>query len=136
MMKLIVAALAAGALALPLAAHAASPFEGSWKGASGPTITYKMSGRTLTRSDSDGMTLVLRVGGSFNAIPNETQTVGGMDAISVRMTGARRMVQVSRRNGRILGTLTSTVNRDGKSMTLVYYDNATHRTTTYRAKKV
>jgi hypothetical protein len=137
-MKLFVAS-ATVALVLPLMAFAASPFEGSWKSttdASSPTITYKMDGNVLTRSDSAGTTYELKVGGTFNAVQDTANAAGGMDALSVRMKNAHTMVEVSKRGGKVIGTLTSTVSKDGKTMTLVYVEHGTHKTTTYHANKV
>jgi xylose isomerase len=136
-MKLIVAALAVGALALPVAAHAASPFDGSWKGAAGPTITFKVSDGMVTRTDTDGLNLDLKTDGSFNALQDKaTADKAGMDAISVHMKNAHTMVDVAKRNGKVIETLTSTVSKDGKSMRLVSVDAKTHKTTVYKAKKV
>jgi hypothetical protein len=139
-MKLIVAASAVVALLLPLTALAASPFEGTWQGKSGPAITYKMSGGTLTRSDSNGLTMNLKTDGSFNAVPadtaNASASADSITSLSVHMKSARTMVETAKHNGKVIGTLTSTVSADGKSMTLVSVNELTHKTTTYHATKM
>ncbi len=137
-MKLIVAAAAAGALFLPLAAHAASPFDGTWKGASGPEITFKVSPDAVNESYSTGGALNMKTGGSFTSFqPASIQAnTLNLDAISVRMRGPHMMVQVAKHGGKVVNTLTSTVSADGKRMTVVSVDARTHRTTTYHATKL
>jgi hypothetical protein len=133
-MKFIAAAAAAGALLLPITAFAASPFDGTWKGASGPSITYKVEGNTITRSDSTGLTFNLKTDGSFSAVQGDPE---GNSAISVKMVGANKMVEVARdAKGNEVGTLTSTVSKDGKTMHLVSVNAKTHKTKTYTAHKL
>jgi hypothetical protein len=131
-MNLFVAASVAGALLLPIAAHAESPFDGTWKGASGPAITLKVTGDTVTRSYSTGRTLNLKTDGSFTPVKG----MRGFTALSTRLKDDHTIEDVSKRGGKIVGRLTSTVSEDGKTMTVVYVDERTHHTTTYKAKKL
>ncbi|MGH6887796.1 MAG: hypothetical protein ACREHF_01115 [Rhizomicrobium sp.] len=95
------------------------------------TVTYKVSGDTLTMTDPTG--------DSFTATMNGTKAPykgnPGVTDVRVRKLGANSIMETDLRDGKDVETIRSTVEKDGTTMKVVDSDKLHHRTTTYKATK-
>jgi hypothetical protein len=120
----------------PAGSHAVS---GSWITTSfsglsdnGVTVTYKTDGDMLSMSDPTGQSYTAKMDGTVAPFKGDP----GVTTVSVKMMGANTMMETDMRDGKLIGTATSTVSADGKSMSVVYSDMLHGgRKTTYMAMK-
>lgn len=118
----------------PAGSHAVS---GSWVTTSfqsmsdnGLTITYKTDGNTLSMSTPTGQSYMAKMDGSDAPYKGDP----GTTSVNVKMTG-RTLVENDMRAGKLIGTVRSTVSKDGKSIAVSYYDALHDRTMHYMATK-
>jgi hypothetical protein len=119
----------------PAGSHATS---GSWITTSfaslsdnGVTVTYKTDGDMLTMSAPTGQTYTAKTDGTEAPFKGDP----GLTSVTVKMTGKRTMVETDKRDGKVIGRVTSMVNKSGTTMHVSYYDALHGRTTTYSATK-
>jgi len=118
----------------PAGSHAVS---GSWITTSfeslsdnGVTVTYKTDGDMLSMSTPTGQSYTAKMDGSEAPMKGDP----GITSVSVKMMG-NTLVETDKRNGKVISRARSTVSKDGKSMTVAYYDALHDRTTHYKATK-
>jgi hypothetical protein len=118
----------------PAGSHAVS---GSWITTSfdslsdnGVTVTYKVDGDMLSMSAPTGQSYTAKMDGSDSPFKGDP----GITSVSVKMTG-HTLVETDKRNGKMISRTRSTISKDGKSMTVAYYDALHDRTTHYSATK-
>lgn len=118
----------------PAGSHAVS---GSWITTSfqslsdnGVTVTYKTDGDMLSMSTPTGQSYSAKMDGSDSPYKGDP----GITSVSVKMTG-RTLVETDKRDGKVIGTVRETVSKDGKSISVAYYDKLHDRTTHYMATK-
>lgn len=114
------------------------PISGSWMRTgltnasdSFVTTTYKVDGEMLTMTDPTGDMYAAKMDGTEAPVKGNP----GVTTVTVKKTGSRTMLETDMRNGKVIGTIRSTVARDGNTMTVVDSDKLHHRVTTYTANK-
>ena len=119
----------------PAGSHATS---GSWITTSfaslsdnGVTLTYKTDGDMLTMTTPTGQTYTAKTDGTDAPYKGDP----GLTSVTVKMTGKRTMVETDKRDGKVIGRITSTLEKSGTAMHVSYYDAMHARTTTYSATK-
>jgi hypothetical protein len=119
----------------PAGSHAVS---GSWITTSfaslsdnGITVTYKTDGDMLAMTAPTGQSYDAKTDGSEAPYKGDP----GISTVTVKMMGKSAMMETDKRDGKVIGTLRSTLSKDGKSMSVAYYDALHKRTTTYMATK-
>ena len=119
----------------PAGAHAIS---GSWITTSfdnmsdnGVTVTYKTDGDMLTMTSPTGQSYTAKTDGTEAPFKGDP----GLTTVKVKMDGKRTLVESDYRNGKLIGKAHSTVSKDGKTISVSYYDALHDRTTTYKANK-
>lgn len=118
----------------PAGSHAIS---GSWVTTSfqslsdnGVTLTYKTDGNMLTMTTPTGQSYTAKMDGSDAPYKGDP----GISNVNVKMTGST-LVENDMRSGKLIGTIRSTVSKDGKTIRVSYYDALHGRTTHYMATK-
>jgi hypothetical protein len=119
----------------PAGSHATS---GSWITTSfaslsdnGVTVTYKTDGDMLAMSTPTGQSYTAKMDGTEAPFKGDP----GVTSVTVKMTGKRTLVETDKRDGKVIGKATSTLNKSGTAMHVSYYDALHARTTTYTATK-
>jgi len=114
------------------------PLSGSWITTSfaslsdnGVTVTYKTDGDMLTMTDLTGQSYTAKMDGTEAPFKGDP----GVTSVTVKMTGKRTLVETDKRDGKVIGRATSTLNKSGTAMHVSYYDALHARTTTYTATK-
>lgn len=118
----------------PAGSHAIS---GSWVTTSyqsvsdnGIMVTYKTDGNMLSMSTPTGQSYTAKMDGSDAPYKGDP----GTTSVNVKMTG-RTLVENDMRAGKLIGTITSTVSDDGKTIAISYHDALRDRTMHYSATK-
>jgi hypothetical protein len=118
----------------PAGSHAVS---GSWITTSfqslsdnGVTVTYKTDGNMLTMTTPTGQSYTAKMDGSDTPYKGDP----GTTSVSVKMMG-NTLVETDKRDGKVIGRSRMTVSKDGKSVSVAYYDALHDRTMHYMAKK-
>jgi len=119
----------------PAGAHAIS---GSWVTASiadmsdnATQITYRQEGDTLSMTAPTGQSYAAKMDGSDAPYKGDP----GINSVSVKKVGKMGMVETDKRDGKVVGVLTSTVSADGKSMDIKYDDKLRNRSMSFVAVK-
>jgi len=119
----------------PAGSHAVS---GSWITISfaslsdnGVTVTYKTDGDMLTMTTPTGQSYTAKTDGTEAPYKGDP----GLTGVTVKMKGKHTMVETDKRDGKVIGKATSTLNKSGTTMHVSYYDALHARTTTYSATK-
>jgi len=90
------------------------------------TATYKTSGDEVTMNDSDGHSYTAKFDGKDYPYKGDYQA----NAVSIKRIDARTMEETYKRDGTVVGISTMTLSADGKSVTDVFRDPRSDRTTT------
>jgi hypothetical protein len=119
----------------PAGSHAIS---GSWVTTSfgsisdnGLTVTYKTDGDMFTMTTPTGQSYTAKTDGTDAPYKGDP----GVTSVSVKMMGAGTMMETDKRDGKVISTVTETVSKNGKSISVSYYDKLRNRTTKYMATK-
>ena len=106
----------------PAGSHGIS---GSWKMAkldsvsdNGLSITYKMSGDSLSMNTPTGQSYTAKLDGTEAPYKGDP----GTTSVSVRKTGANTMEETDKRDGKVISVERLTVSADGKTMRIVADD--------------
>jgi len=118
----------------PAGSHAVS---GSWITTSfqsmsdnGLMVTYKTDGDMLTMTNPTGQSYTAKMDGSEAPYKGDP----GTTSVNVKMMG-RTLVENDMRAGKLIGTVRSTVSKDGKSIAVSYYDALHGRSMHFMATK-
>ncbi|HEX3432360.1 MAG TPA: hypothetical protein VHT03_15905 [Rhizomicrobium sp.] len=118
----------------PAGSHAVS---GSWITTSfqsmsdnGVTVTYKTEGDMLSMTNPTGQSYTAKLNGAD--VPYKGDP--GTTSVNVKMMG-KTLVETDKRDGKVISRVRSTVSKDGKSMSVAYYDALHDRTTHFMATK-
>ena len=118
----------------PAGSHAIS---GSWITTSfqnysdnGLTITYKTDGDMLMMTTPTGQSYTAKMDGSDSPYKGDP----GTTSVNVKMMG-RTLVENDMRDGKLIGTVRSTVSKDGKSIAVAYHDALRDRSMSWTATK-
>lgn len=118
----------------PAGSHAVS---GSWITTSfqnysdnGLTITYKTDGNMLTMTTPTGQSYTAKMDGSDSPYKGDP----GTTSVNVKMMG-RTLVENDMRDGKLIGTVRSTVSKDGKFISVSYHDALRDRSMHWMATK-
>ncbi len=118
----------------PAGSHAIS---GSWKTAKydtvsdeGLTVSYDVEGDTLNMSSPSGQKYAAKLDGADVPVDGDT----GGTVVSVKRLGANMIEETFKRDGKIVGVTTMTVNPDG-TLTNVYENRQQGSKMTYVARK-
>jgi hypothetical protein len=118
----------------PAGSHAVS---GSWITTSfqsmsdnGLMVTYKTDGDMLTMTNPTGQSYTAKMDGSEAPYKGDP----GTTTVNVKMMG-RTLVENDMRAGKLIGTVRSTVSKDGKSVAVSYYDALHDRSMHFMATK-
>jgi hypothetical protein len=118
----------------PAGSHAVS---GSWITTSfqsmsdnGLMVTYKTDGDMLTMTNPTGQSYTAKMDGSEAPYKGDP----GTTTVNVKMMG-RTLVENDMRAGKLIGTVRSTVSKDGKSIAVSYYDALHDRSMHFMATK-
>jgi hypothetical protein len=113
------------------------PASGSWQTVAysgisdnGLTITYKVSGDSVTMSMPTGQGYTAKLGGP----PAPYKGDPGTDMVQVKMDG-KAMVESDMRAGKVIGVYTTTPSADGKSISVVSENKLKGTTMSFTAKK-
>jgi hypothetical protein len=119
----------------PAGSHASS---GSWITTSfeslsdnGVTVTYKTDGDMLTMTAPTGQSYTAKMDGTDTPYKGDP----GITSVSVKMMGARTMMETDKRDGKVIAVITQTVSKGGKSVSVSYDNKLQNRTTKYMAMK-
>jgi hypothetical protein len=119
----------------PAGSHAIS---GSWITTSysgsdnGLTFTYKVNGNVLTMTNPTGQSYTAKMDGTEAPYKGDP----GLTTVTVKMAGARTIVETDMRNGKVIGVFRGTVSNSGDTLAASYHDSLHNRTTTWTAKKI
>jgi len=119
----------------PAGSHAVS---GSWITANlanmsdnATEITFKEEGGVLNMSAPTGQSYSAKLDGTEAPYKGDP----GINSVTVKKTGKSTMVETDKRDGKVVGVLTSTVTPDGKTMHVLFDDKLRNRTMTFVAMK-
>jgi len=119
----------------PAGSHAIS---GSWVTATianmsdnATEITFKEDGGTLSMTTPTGQSYAAKLDGT--EVPYKGDP--GISSVTVKQTGKASMVETDKRDGRVVGVVTSVVSADGKRMNVVFDDKLRNRTMSFVAVK-
>jgi|SRR5579862_1101760 len=118
----------------PAGSHAIS---GSWITTSfqnfsdnGLTVTYKLDGDMLTMTTPTGQSYTAKTDGTDAPVKGDP----GVTSVSVKMMG-NTLVETDKRNGKMVSRARSIVSKDGKSVSVAYYDALRDRSMHWTATK-
>jgi hypothetical protein len=119
----------------PAGSHAIS---GSWVTANiaslsdnATELTYKEQGGVLSMTTPTGQAYAAKLDGT--EVPYKGDP--GINSVTVKQTGKLSMVETDKRDGKVVGVLTSTVSANGKSMSVIFDDKLRNRTMSFVAIK-
>jgi hypothetical protein len=119
----------------PAGAHA---YSGSWRtdkfdnvSDAGLLVTYKLVGDMLQMTTPTGQSYQAKIGGG--AVPIHGDNAATM--ASVRRLGATTLQEIDTRAGKPVGVTTMTLNKDGRSMSVVFEDKVQATRMAYKAAK-
>jgi hypothetical protein len=119
----------------PAGSHAIS---GSWVTANianmsdnGTLLTYKQDGNDLSMSMPTGQSYTAKMDGSEAPYKGDP----GITSVTVKKAGNMSVVETDKRDGKVIGVLTSTVSADGKTMHMQWDDKLRDRKMTFVADK-
>ncbi|QNK02693.1 hypothetical protein [Dyella telluris] len=119
----------------PAGSHAIS---GSWVTANiaslsdnGTEITFKQEGGALTMTTPTGQSYTAKLDGTEAPYKGDP----GISSVTVKQTGKASMVETDKRDGKVVGVVTSVISADGKSMNVVFDDKLRNRTMSFVAIK-
>ena len=119
----------------PAGSHAIS---GSWITAdianlsdNATEMTFKEEGGALTMTTPTGQAYTAKLDGSEAPYKGDP----GISSVTVKQTGKASMVETDKRDGKVVGVVTSVVSGDGKTMNVVFDDKLRNRTMSFVAVK-
>ena len=119
----------------PAGSHAIS---GSWVTAdianlsdNATEITFKEDAGALTMTTPTGQAYTAKLDGTEAPYKGDP----GISSVTVKQTGKVSMVETDKRDGKVVGVVTSVVSADGKSMNVVFDDKLRNRTMSFVAVK-
>lgn len=119
----------------PAGSHAIS---GSWVTAdianlsdNATEITFKEEGGSLTMTTPTGQSYTAKLDGAEAPYKGDP----GISSVTVKQIGKTSMVETDKRDGKVVGVVTSVVSADGKSMNVVFDDKLRNRTMSFVAVK-
>ncbi|AIF49327.1 hypothetical protein [Dyella japonica] len=119
----------------PAGSHAIS---GSWITASianlsdnATEITFKQEGGALTMTTPTGQSYTAKLDGTEAPYKGDP----GISTVTVKQSGKTSMVETDKRDGKVVGVITSIVSADGKTMNVVFDDKLRNRTMSFVAQK-
>ena len=121
--------------AAPAGAHAVS---GSWRTTNisgisdnGLTLTFNVNGDSLSMSSPTGQKYTAKLDGTDAPMTGDP----GVTSVSVKKLADNKIVETDKRDGKVIGTSTMTVAKDGKSMSVVYDNKLQGTTMSFTSKK-
>ena len=121
--------------AMPAGAHAIS---GSWRTTSfstisdnGLTVTFKVSGDTLTMTSPTGQKYTAKMDGSDTPMSGDP----GVTMVSVKKMGPNAVQETDKRGSKVVSVATMTVSADGKKMHVVVQDKERGTSMSYDQNK-
>jgi hypothetical protein len=119
----------------PAGSHAVS---GSWRmgkidGMSDNAIifSYKISGDSITMNSKTGQSYTAKLNGGDAPMQGDP----GVSSVSVRMPGKHTIIEMDKRNGKVVSVFTLTVAPDGKTAKAVVEDKLSMKTTNFDVTK-
>ncbi|WP_198651405.1 hypothetical protein [Dyella sp. C11] len=119
----------------PAGSHAVS---GSWvtaniadMSANGTTLVYKQDGNMLNMTTPTGQSYDARLDGTEAPYKGDP----GITSVTVKQTGKMSMVETDKRDGKVIGVMTTTVTADGKTMNVQWDDKLRDRKMAFVATK-
>jgi len=119
----------------PAGSHAIS---GSWRmskmdtlSENGLSVTFKVSGDTLTMSNQTGQSYTAKLDGTEAPYKGDP----GTTSVSVKKTGPNGIDETDKRDGKVISIAHMTVSADGKTLTFAVEDKLHGTTAKFTAQK-